>query len=271
MLGEQSPASRPPIQEEYVRKKWLLSALAGAIALAVAAVAIANPAADTTLDVTAVVKPKKSGTKKDPKPVSLTLTIAGGTASGTGQPSTTTAINTTLPSTWLLNSKKWPKAKRCDIDAVNNAKSDSVCPKGSKIGTGSSQAKAGNGTITQDLDVTAYVIKNGNVGFFLVGTTPVSIQVMIEGVVSGKQLKVAIPQNIQEPVPGFATGITLLKVAFGVGKLGKVIVKGEQLGIIESKGCKNKQWEIKVQNVYRDGENTDTDTVPCSAPKKKKK
>jgi hypothetical protein len=243
-----------------VRKKSVLGALVGVLVLAVAAaVAIANPAADTTLDVTTVIKPAKSGTKKNPKPEKLTLTIKGGTVSGTGQPATSTAINTTLPSTFLLQSKKWPKSKRCDIDEVNQQKSDSVCPKGSKVGFGSSQAKAGNGSITQNLALTAHVIKNGNIGFFLNGSTPVQTQVMLEAKVKGHKLNTAIPPNVQEPVPGFATGITLLKVTFN----GKTKVKGHPMGVLESNGCKGKQWKITIQDVYRDGVKTDSDTVAC--------
>jgi hypothetical protein len=257
---------RHSIQEEYVRKKSVLGALVGVLALSVAAIAIANPASDTTLDVTTVVKPKKAGTKANPKPEVLTLTIAGGTVSGTGQPSTSTQINSLVPDTFIQQSRKWPKSKRCDIDEVNNAKSDSVCPKGSKVGFGSSQAKAGNGSIIQDLELTAFVIKNGNIGFFLNGSTPVQTQVMLESKVKGRQLNTVIPPNVQEPVPGFATGITLLKVTFN----GKVKVKGETIGILESKGCKNHKWKFTITNIYRDGSKKDSDTVACNPTPKKK-
>jgi hypothetical protein len=249
-----------------VRKKSVLGALVGVLALAVAAVAIANPASDTTLDVTTSVTPKKAGTKSNPKPVVFTLTMEGGTVSGTGQPSTSTAINALVPSTMVMQSKKWPKGKRCDIDEVNQQKTDAVCPKGSKVGTGSSQAKAGNGSITQNLALTAHVIKNGNIGFFLNGSTPVQTQVMLESKVKGRQLNTAIPPNVQEPVPGFPTGITLLKVKFN----GKTKIKGHATGILESKGCKNKEWEFTITNVYRDGSKKDSDSVACSATKKKR-
>jgi hypothetical protein len=250
-----------------VRKKSVVGALVGALALAVAAVAIANPVGETTLDVTTTVTPKKAGTSKNPKPTVFTLTMEGGTTTGSGQPSTSTAINALVPSTMVMQSKKWPKSKRCDIDAVNNAKSDSVCPKGSKVGSGSSQAKAGNGSITQNLALTAHVIKNGNIGFFLNGSTPVQTQVMLESKVKGRQLNTAIPQNVQEPVPGFATGITLLKVKFN----GKNKIKGEQVGVLESKGCKGHKWTFEITNVYRDGQKKDSDTAPCNPTPKKKK
>lgn len=242
-----------------MRKSYLIGALVGALALVFAAVSFAVPAAQTTLSITAKASPSKAGTKKKPKAVRFTLTIKGGPAGPGLQPATSTAIITQLPSTWKLNSKKWPKSKRCDFNLANNSKTDSVCPKGSKVGSGSSQALAANGGLTQNLAVRAYVIKNGNVGFFIQGSKPVAVAQMLEGKVSGRKLNVVIPSSVQEPVPGVATGITLLKVSFkGSAKVGK-----KKIGILETTGCKGRKWTFKVTNRYRDGSKSATDSVKC--------
>jgi hypothetical protein len=253
-----------------LRKKHVIGAVVAAAALLVAAVAAyAVPAAQSTLNVTAAASPSKAGTKKKPKPVKLDLTIAGGTVTGAGQPSTTTGFVVKLPKQWNLNSKKYAKKNRCSLEAANTAKSASVCPKGSKIGTGASQAKAG--AITQNLGISAHVLTNGNVGFFLSGASPVAVAVMLEGKVSGRTINVAIPANIQEPIPGLATGITLLKVSFtGKTKVLKTVKKGKKkvkrnvtMGVIESTGCAGGKWTVNVTDTYRDGSKNVSASAKC--------
>jgi hypothetical protein len=253
-----------------VRKKHIIGALAGALALVFAAVAVAVPAAQSTLDLTVAATPSKAGTKSKPKPTKLTLTIDGGPKQG-GQPATTTAFVVKLPKQLNINSKKWPKKARCSLSKVNQAGSVSVCPKGSKVGSGSSQALAANGAITQNLSISAHALTNGNVGFFLQGSSPVSVAVMLEGKISGRTLTVGIPTNVQEPIPGIATGITLLKTVFnGKVKVKKTFRKGGKkvkrtvtMGAIESTGCKGGKWTVSVTDKYRDGVKTVTANAPC--------
>ena len=86
-------------------------------------------------------------------------------------------------------------------------------PEELKVGSGISVAKAG--TLTENLKVTAYVLTNGNVGFYLLGN-PVPLNKTLEGKVvkNGRGLNVVIDPDVYQPVPGLFTGITKLEVKF---------------------------------------------------------
>lgn len=237
-------------------KKLIAGGLASLLALVVTAVAIAaGTAADTLLTVTVKASPTTAGTKAKPKSEKLTFTFAQKTKSGTGQPGTTTKIDITLPKEFKINSGKWPKKDRCDGDKADQS-GKSVCPAKSKVGSGKSQAKALDGAIIQNLDVTAYVLTSGGIGFFVEGQTPVQVASMLPAKVSSHGLSVSIPSNIQEPVTGAPTGITLLNSSVG-GKDGDV-------NLIESTGCK-KKWTFTGKFTYRDGTNSGTSTVACKS------
>ncbi|MBA2505099.1 MAG: hypothetical protein H0V29_04045 [Thermoleophilaceae bacterium] len=238
-------------------KKISIGALVGVLGVLVASLAWANPVADTTLSLEAKPTSTKGGTSDKPRKQGLSVTFTGGTKSGTGQPSNTTQIEFTLPAEWKINTKKWPQAATCDGTKADSDKS--LCPKGSKVGSGSSQAKAANGAITQNLAVTAYVLEGGNLGFFVEGSTPVEVAAMLKGRIKGRKLTVPIPSNIQEPAPGVLTGITLLKTSLG----GSIKNKGTNVNLLESVGCKNKKWNFNSKFVYRDGSLTDGDDAKC--------
>lgn len=211
----------------------------------------------------------QAGTAKRPRINAVNLTLLGTTKNGMGQPGTSTALELTLPKGWAWNARKWPASKRCDIKKVIAAKSDSVCPSGSKIGTGKSTATGGadetkpsgkgNG-ILEEIVVTAHVIKNGNLGFLLEGK-PVAVNPpMIEGKLIGRKLSVKIPKTVGEPVAGVTTGITKLNTNF----TGTIRVKGRRFGITSnSGGCVAGKWLFRGANVMRDGTVRDTDTVRC--------
>ena len=147
-----------------MRKKTLAAALTGALAFSMVGVAYAD-INDSTFELSQFsATPSKSGTKKKPKAVNLKLGVKGATKSGTGQPSTSTALKITLPKGLNWNGKAWAKSKRCSVSKATQAKSDSVCPKGSKVGSGHVDAVA-LGT-KEPIDVTAYVTTSGNLGLF---------------------------------------------------------------------------------------------------------
>ncbi len=209
----------------------------------------------------------QAGTVERPRINSVSLTLVGSTKNRMGQPGTSKALTLTLPKGWRWNASKWPASKRCDIDRVNKEQVKSVCPPGSKIGAGKSLATGGadeskpSGTtgVQETIAVTAYVIKNGNLGFFLDGQ-PVKLQPrMIQGKLVGRKLNVVIPKTIQE-VAGVPTGITRLNTNF----TGTIRVKGKRVGITSnSGGCIAGKWLFRGANVMRDGTVSDTDTVKC--------
>jgi len=226
-------------------------------------------ASNTNVNLEITTSSALAGTTAKPKPNSVNLTLFGTTKNRMGQPGTSTALELTLPKGWAWNASKWPLSKRCDIRKVIAAKSDSVCPRGSRIGSGKSTATGGadetkpsgasNG-VQEVIDVTAHVIKNGNLGFLLKGK-PVAISPpMIEGKLIGRKLSVKIPKTVGEPVQGVTTGITKLNTNF----TGRITVKGKLVGITStSGGCVAGKWLFRGANVMRDGTVRDTDTVKC--------
>jgi hypothetical protein len=239
-----------------VRKKTLAAALTGALALSMTGVAYAD-INNSTFELTKfTAAPAKSGTKKKPQAAKLSLGVKGGTKDGTGQPSTSTALRITLPKGLNWNGKAWANSKRCSVSAANTKKSDSVCPKGSKVGSGHTDAVA-LGT-KEPIDVTAYVTTSGNLGLWLDASQPLPIHQMLEGKVKGNVITVAIPQNIQEPVVGVSSAIESLN--FGLN--GKTKVKGKTRGIVESTSC-SKNWTLKFENIVTDGKLSDTASVAC--------
>ena len=246
-----------------MRNRIIAGALGCALLSGGAVAAFAATPANTTLDFKVKPSTTNAGTLKKPKITNLTVTIKGDTTDGMGQPATSVALNTILPRQWRINSERWPKKKRCSIQKVNQQKSDKSCPNGSKVGSGTSIAKVNDGASTQKLFVTAYVIENGDIGFFLKNDGGATVNQMIVGnTVKGFKLNVKIPREIQEPFPGLPTGISLLKVNFK----GSVRVKGKPIGILSTIGCpKSKKWRFTEVNVYRGGaSNKDTDTVRCT-------
>jgi hypothetical protein len=238
-----------------MRKVIVGGALVGALTLAATTTAVAQ----TTMDTSLRLSPSKAGTAKKPKPVSLTLGIEGGTQSGTGQPDTSTRLRVQLPKGIKWNGKLWAKAKRCSVSRANAQGSFGVCPKGSRIGGGHVTALGGNGGVVEEIDLDAFVTTGGGLGLFLTATQPVPINAMLEGKVNGQTIDVAIPQNIQEPVTGVATGIRSLTFTLN----GKTKVDRKSRGVLESTACSGGRWTAKVTNIMRGGTLTDSPSVAC--------
>ena len=71
--------------------------------------------------------------------------------------------------------------------------------------------------------MTAFVTTSGNLGLFLKADVPLSIRVMLEGKVKGNVINVAIPPQIQEPLPNVPSAIEALNFSLN----GKTKVKGK--------------------------------------------
>jgi hypothetical protein len=113
-------------------------------------------------------------------------------------------------------------------------------------------ATAGDGGIKSEIDVTAYVTKSGDLGLWLSTNTPLPIHQMLIGkVAKGRIIRVAIPSNIQQPLVGVKSAISVLRFSLTRG--------------VVSTGCPaSKHWTLKFQNVYDDGGSaTATDTAAC--------
>jgi hypothetical protein len=247
-----------------MRRLILGTALAALLALILpsAAMAQAGTTADTLMNVDFSVKSKKAGTKKKGRPVSLTIAVEQSTRTGTGQPATSRQLKIALPKEFRWNGKLYPSSKRCDPAAATRAKSTSVCPKGSKIGSGHVTAVASGGNLTEELDVSVFVTTGADLGLFLdsAPTAPVSIQTMLVGGVSGgRNVSINIPSEIQEPLTGVPSAIKQLRTTIN----GTVTRKGKKRGVIESFGC-NRAWTLSFTSVFRDGSLKDSDFARCT-------
>jgi hypothetical protein len=243
-------------------RKYLAGALIGAFMLTGAVTAWAVSSAQTTHNVNFTTGHKREGTPRNPRPNSLRITLDQGTTTGTDQPATTTTINVALNRQWRLNSELWPQRRRCSIQKVNQQGTDSVCPRGSKVGSGSAVLLAGGGGISEDVNVRAHVIKNGDLGFFLDSPPgePTEINNMIQGVTSRlRRISIKIPDELQN-VAGLKSSIDKLSFRLAAS----APIRGERRGIVETTGCRRGRWSFTLESIYDDGgSNKDSDRVTC--------
>ena len=240
-----------------MRKKTLAAALTGALALSLVGVAYAD-INNTTFELSKFsASPGKSGTKKNPKAVTLSLGVKGGTKDGTGQASTSKALKITLPKGLNWNGKAWAKGKRCDLKAANKKKSDSVCPKGSKVGSGHADAVA-LGT-KEPIDVTAYVTTSGGLGLWLKASQPLPINEMLEGKLNGNVITVNIPRTSRSPWSASRPPSRPSASA----STARPRSTARARGVIESTACSGGKWTLKFENIMTDGSLSDSRSVSC--------
>lgn len=245
-----------------MKGRTLVGALTGALLLAVPGSAFAaheNTLMNVSFGTNA--KSRNAGTKANPNPSNLNIELTQSTRSGTGQPETSTDLNITLPKQFRFMGRSWPRRLRCSPQKANQARSDSACPRNSRIGSGHVTATGGDGAFVEEIDVRAYVTTGGDLGLWLNATQPLPINEMLVGEVSrGRRIEVGIPTNIQEPLTGVKSSIR--RLAFGLNKT--VRVDGEPMGVVQSIGCPaGRRWLLAFQNVYQHGSTTDSDTSRC--------
>jgi hypothetical protein len=232
-------------------RKLVVGVLLGALTLGGAVTALAQSSAQTTMDVKFRPGNKREGTRANPRANSVRITIDQNTTTGTGQPATTTAINVKLARQWRLNSELWPRRRRCNIRTVNQRGSDSVCPRGSRIGRGSANLLAANGGIKEFVNIRAYVIKNGDLGIFLDSPPgqPVTINNMVQGTTTRRRnVSVKIPQSLQQPIPGVKSAIDDLTLRLA----GSAPTRRGRLPILQTTGC-GRFWAFVIESRYDDG------------------
>jgi hypothetical protein len=213
-------------------RKLLTGAVVASASLAIAAGAIAqSPEAGFTAKVT----PSKAGTTKKPKNTTLAFGVT------LDKPNTTVEfIDLALPKGLKLSGKG---LKRCSADTLA-AEGPTGCPSGSKAGP--------SGTATADLGpegpsqsqlhfvVSPFVLDNDTFVFYVASDTGsgVAVQSPITGEITskGRKLRIRIPQELRQPVPGVDASLTGLNQTFS-GKVGKRYV-------VSSTGCKNRKHKF---------------------------
>lgn len=222
-------------------KKFTVAALVGAVALmALVPVAQASVASSTF---SAGFKSGKPGTKSKPKAGTLSLSAVVNSTDGS-QPPAVNDILISLDKNLKLNGKYFKSCKASTLDAAQTSKLAS-CKK-AVIGTGSATAKMGTMPLT--FKTTFFNGPGGRSVVIYVECVEVpAIKKAINApLVSGpagygKTIKVTIPAQLKQPLPGVFPSLTGLTV----GKLGATTtVKGKKVGFIESTGSTSGKYRF---------------------------
>jgi hypothetical protein len=223
---------------------------------AIAAVGVTTPAwavnADQGLDVS--LSPTKAGTKQ--KPAAVKIKVKTTTNPKDNVPFATREAVIHFDKALVFNPKKFKTCSASKIQA-----SESSCPKGSKVGSGSAIGTAIGQT--SNLKVSAFNGPKSKLMLHVTASTPLQIDAVIQASLKkdkgkyGYKLVLPVPDNLQQPVPGvFAV---LLKFV--------AATKGTSKGVpyIGLTGCPaSRKLSFKGDFDYSDGTSkTATDTVRC--------
>jgi hypothetical protein len=242
-------------------RKLLIGVLAGVLALAVAAVAIAETKQTFEQKYTAAKPNKSTGTSFK------TTSSEDGNAEKNHQPKATRQFNITFPAGSKVDTSAAPQCKDIDESA------DDPCPKNTTVGSGHAQVVLPYpGFPTIIADVTAYNRKNG---LFLYVQAPGQSPVYLKPKFSGLTLKTATPPNCiastnqnghcvnndgSEGVEAVLTEFDLKTKAVtkGKGKKKKTFLKTPPK-------CTKAGWTFKASITYDDGSKaTPKSTQKCS-------
>jgi hypothetical protein len=199
------------------------------LALAGGAIAqVQNSDGSATLD--ASVSPKKAGTKKKPKSVSLNANLK------VAKPGTTVEVIELKVSDKLKFSGKG--FKKCNIDDLI-AGGPTACPAGSKAGPkGSATALIEPANSPLDFEVYPFVEDSNTFLFYLFGINGNGVQTAIKGEITngGKKMRITIPLELRQPLAGLDATLTGINQTFK-GKSGKN-------AIVSSTGCKGGNYKV---------------------------
>jgi hypothetical protein len=251
-----------------------LAALAGALVVAgvVAAVAYAQ-GSNNEYTVQGDVSPARSASRSKPLPVELKFGFQVTSATG-GRPA---PIKTYSIGFYGGTSNGGPFPK-CSADKINAAQSDSVCPKGSKVGSGKVINVAGSASDPNDtsipcnLDLTIYNAGRNRAALYLEGTPPDCVigihQALDARFVSafggkGQALQFDVPANLLHPISGLDNAQS--DITSTIDKITKK-VHGRTQGYFQiTQRCpKNHKAPVEVTFTTEDGNSQKaSDTVTC--------
>jgi hypothetical protein len=216
-------------------RKYLIVAVAALTAVAFAAVAYAQtPGAEMTV----AVSPSKAGTKKKPKDVTVDLEIVNSDFTQTAS-----RLEIWLPKNVKIDTTGF---KRCSLSTL--ARGTSGCPRGSKVGTGNADARAGVNRSANPpvlpFAVNAFVTGKNSIAFHLQQKDG-EIVAIAPGKISrasgkyGQKLDVTIPEEPAQQYPaGQYNGLERLDVLLGSKKRNK--------SVAVSTGCASRQHPYKA-------------------------
>jgi hypothetical protein len=233
-------------------RKSFLAAGTAALALGAAGIAYAQTP-PPSVDVTTSVSPSKAGTKSKPKSEKLKLTVKNDPSSKT----TASKITITFPSTLKLSTSGLDRCTASEDELI--AGPEKVCKK-SIAGSGSAHAVLNPFASPAPLTFKVVPVVGKNELIFVLSG---SANAVLHGKISGKKMTIAIPDFLQQPVPGTYSALTDLSTTISLKKGKKYL--------IASTGCKSKKHKIGVQVGYAPNPNPpaaasakDTAEAKCS-------
>jgi hypothetical protein len=247
------------LQEEQVRKVHLIGVVAGALALALSAVAVASPQFKQTVSA-------KYSTSKAQQPAGLSVNLSA-TDPGAVPPGAQPGVKT-VKITFSGAKVDFKAAKLC-TQPKDKAES---CPSNTKIGSGTASANlvgtnatTGQKTVTQNLGqtVSAYAVSGGI--YLIVKGTSLPTTAILKATLSKKG---ALNVNVERDLPVIPGGNKIVLTDFAV-KI-KKITKGKGTSrkefITTPKCGKSKKFKITSNFVYEDGSKKNiTTTQKCKS------
>jgi hypothetical protein len=238
-------------------RKLLVAALATALALTCAVAAWGAATGNETL----ISVNLTLGNKKDRGPNSAVIRHAQRPSDpADGQAATTSRIRLVFRGV-RVNSGIWPRTFRCNIRLVNQRGSDSGCPGRARVGSGSVNLVAGDGTIQEAADLRLWVSSDGDLFIFLDSRPgqPVELNAAVPcEVVRRVRVICSIPEALQQPagVPSSIRDLTL--------RINRVIrVRGQRRPILQNTGC-GRAFGLTFVAIFRDGATkSESDRVRC--------
>jgi hypothetical protein len=180
-----------------MRKTYVAAVVSVVVLGAGVASAVGGPVTPS-IDVTAKVSPSKAGTRVNPKPVTLLLSVVDGSDSG----ATAAKIKVILPDTLRLSSYRLRTCKA----SLENLRDDADLCVGSRAGAGSAHLVVGFATpapTTVAYEVTPYV-RNGTTILF-VFRSAIGGNHVARGDIVGGDLRITLPAGLRQPTPGLYT------------------------------------------------------------------
>ena len=187
-------------------RKYLIAALVAVLSIAVTAVAVGQTPS-TEPDVDMALTPANAGTKKKPKNSTLKLSVKNNRLDATVD-----TITVNIGKNVKLNGRGFKFCKAADI----NAQGKSVCPAGSRAGTGRANAVVGLGRAPLAFTVDAFVGSKSSIVFYVqqVGGT---VSKALTGKVSrasgkyGSKIVIKIDEDLQSPAPNVFSSLVDLQ------------------------------------------------------------
>jgi hypothetical protein len=256
-------------------RKLRILAIAVVGLMAFAAVAFALQ--ENTYTVSGSTNPTKSGTKKNPKPIALKFGYTVAEKSGK-RPALIKKYSIGF-SGLQVNTNYF---KGCTAAKIDASQSDTVCPKGSLMGTGNVENAAGSSSdetakgVSCHLDLKLYNSRNNKAAIYLHGAPnadpakncPLSIDKAIDAnfvrTAGGTALVFTVDETLLHPAPGFDNAVVNVNSSIRRATVRK---NGKTRGWFESYGgCKNKKRAITVKFTPNNGQPplTSQHLAPCS-------